>query len=231
MATGEGTGTAWALRTRPGRKPAGLRDDHLFVAYVLSLKDRRERSRSLGKPQPCCQGLGGARCWGATTARSARSAPSVRCSATGDFRNSHALRPVQPHLRPLLRPRLLRTRWRRWRRRPQAPDPGHRSSPSSLPLWQRPRAQPASKPRPHWAPLVTSRRRARAVLGKWRVKGAAALARVGSGVRLVNVRLDRRLPSCSPTPGGAGGTTVGDCSFLERRWSFACRGAGAGTGT
>lgn len=59
MATGEGTGTAWALRTRPGRKPAGLRDDHLFVASVLSLKDRRERSRSLGKPQPCCQGLGG----------------------------------------------------------------------------------------------------------------------------------------------------------------------------
>lgn len=29
-------------------------------------------------------------------------------------------------------------------------------------------------------PMVTSRRRARAVLGRWRVKGAAALARAGS---------------------------------------------------
>lgn len=76
---------------------------------------------------------------------------SLKCSATSDFRNSHAPRPVQPRLRPLLRSRLL---WMCWRwRPPQAPDPGHSSSLSSLPLWQRPRARLASKPRPHWAPL------------------------------------------------------------------------------
>lgn len=76
---------------------------------------------------------------------------NLKCSATGDFRNSHAPRPVQLRLRPLLRSRLLSTRWRR-RRRPQAPDPGHSSNLSSLPLWQRPRARLVSKPRPHWAP-------------------------------------------------------------------------------
>lgn len=44
---------------------------------------------------------------------------SLKCSATSDFRNSHAPRPVQPRLRPLLRSRLL---WMCWRwRPPQAP--------------------------------------------------------------------------------------------------------------
>lgn len=37
------------LENAQARKPAGIRDDHLSVTSVLSLKDRRERSRSLGK--------------------------------------------------------------------------------------------------------------------------------------------------------------------------------------
>lgn len=56
------------------------------------------------------------------------------------------------------------------------------------------------------------------MLGKWRVKGAAALALVGSGVRLVNVRLDRRFPSCSPHPRGGGG----------RPWETAASWSGGG---
>lgn len=64
---------------------------------------------------------------------------------------------------------------RRLQTRAIAPAPAH------FPFGSGPRAQPPSKPHPHWALLVTSIRRARAVLGRWRVKGAA---RVGSGVRL-----------------------------------------------
>ena len=68
---------------------------------------------------------------------------------------SHTPPPLQPRLRPplRLRPQLLPSRW--WRRRlwPQAPHPGHSFSPSSLPLWQRPPAPPASKAHSHWPPV------------------------------------------------------------------------------
>ena len=170
-------GTRWSLprwqqegapsHYNPDRENARVRD-HRPPASVPSLKGVRGQGRP--RAQPGGFGLRGASpAPGKTPALLFGPGGAVRRGDRGSAHlkrsrrvwgvpvratlgNSHAPPPLQPRLRPplRLRPQLLPSRW--WRRRlwPQAPDPSHRFSPSSLPLWQRPPAPPASKARSHW---------------------------------------------------------------------------------